>query len=680
MGPLPFRPIFWYNTSMPLDEDFLKKFKLKNLSPKEREAVERAIFCAEKREGKRINRSDTAALIRTYINRFNDLLHHRPTQERRDLALEKLKNLLHDALLSTVVPESYFAAIKRRHREEGYGDIEIPDDLKAELSQTLLDEQRRSLDAWIDYLASDDAKYPDALKYWTFRSILKMGRFDKEKHAFTSREGRGTISPFPELNREALAIVLGDVERRYAGKTDYAFTARYDIPEENKHAYRSALDKEDFSALYALAIDAFKPISEDLLVITDGEWKTFPRGSDHQLLVEKIQDYGTGWCIRGEPTARRYLADNTLHVYFSQKTRDKNAPAEVPRVVMVVDANNHITEVRGIEAHEHLDHHIGPVVDQKLREHPDGQKYQKKSKDMQCLTAIESKTKQHIPFTKEDLFFLYEVDSRIEGFGYEAAGRDPRIAELRSQRNLKEDLVILFSDEHGPCRPDQIATSPADIRPDTQAYIGSLSHKDAQGETIPIFRLLAHVPHVYASFPEGRICREELTIGTLTASELEEKLGETDAQRDRRFQVSSYARSMLHNQKQFIGPVDQRHRELHGKPETLALVRLTVADLGFPRGATTDEIFDRAQKLGLELCPPETGPHYRLQSTDQPMGDWFYIGMKQVADAGGNPLVFLLERRGSGLWLGGGWAHPGVRWNPDGRFVFRFRTSETQNL
>lgn len=654
---------------MSLDEDFLKKFKLKNLSPKELEAVERAVLRAEERGGKRVNRSDTAALIRTYINRFKDILQNRPTQERKELALEKLKNLLHDALLSTAVPESYFAAIKRRHREEGHGDIAIPDDLKAELGQTLLDEQRRSLDAWIDYLASDDAKYPDALKYWTFRSILKMGRFDKEKHAFTNREGRGTVSPFPELNREALAIVLEDMERKYGGeKTTFAFTARYDIPEDAKSAYRAALtgEREDFSTLYALAIDAFKPISEDLLEITEGGWKTFPRGSDPKCLVEDIQGYGTGWCIRGEPTARRYLENNTLRIYFSKKTRDGDAPAEVPRVVMVVNPQNQITEVRGIEAHEHLDSRIGPVVDRALSEHPDGKKYKKKSEDMQHLTAIENKTKQNIPLTKEDLLFLYEVDSRIEGFGYEAAGRDPRIAELRSRRNPKEDLPILFD-----CTPDQIALVPEEISSVTKAYIGPL----APG----IFPLLEKysIEHIYTSFPEGRIRRESLMIGGKTLKELEAALDEEDSQGNLRFQVSSYARSMLHSKKHFIDPVNERHRERQGHPETITLVRLTVADLGFPRGATTEEIYERAKTLGLELCPAEVGPYLRLAYADQPMGEWFYIGMKKITDADGYPDVFGIGRNGFGLWLFGSWADPEQHWDPDCRFVFRFRTSDS---
>jgi hypothetical protein len=118
----------------------------------------------------------------------------------------------------------------------------------------------------------------------------------------------------------------------------------------------------------------------------------------------------------------------------------------------------------------------------------------------------------------------------------------------------------------------------------------------------------------------------------------------------------------------------REHPALQEK-ETFSLVRLQVGDLGFPKGKypTTDEIYKRIEELGLELCPPETGPHYRLQYMNQPMGEWFRIGMKQITARDGNPSVFRLGRDGVGLWLGYHWAFPGDGWNPGHGFVFRLR-------
>lgn len=746
--PLHREAVFRYTSLMPLDDDFLKqkRFQRQSLRPEEKEAVDAAKCSRDRRaraRGEKIDWAKPGALVANYLQRFREILDRRPTPERRERAVEALKERLHQELLINVDHEVFtvspperireiLAAPKNPHgkpldphgkpyslshfdkriirfSEEGRGIGTVPEEERQREIDDIFKEQQRSLDTWIDYLASSDAKYPDPLKYWALRSILKMGRFDKDKHTFTNREGGGSTSPFPDLNREALAIILGDTEKKYAGRTDFAFLSRYDIAQEQKDAYRRALgmgtkdSPEDFATLYALAIDAFKPISEDLLKITDGVWMTYPQGSDPLTsvptatlngktvtglpLVPALADYGTGWCLRGEPTARRYLKDNTLSVYFSRTSSDPSAPALVPRVVMVMNPQNQITEVRGIKAHEHLDADILPVVDAALSSHPDGLKYQKKTKDMERLTTLDRLLKSNTFHTlpPEDqrsmLTFLYECDAPIEGFGYEAAGRDPRIQELRSKRNPDEDMLTLFGDEHGPCRPDQIAHHPSEIRPDTRAYIGPLLHKDAQGEIPLIFRLLAHVPNIYTSFPEGRIRLESLEIGGMTAEELEQAL------EDAGIKTSTYSKSMLRNKRQFIDPVNKHNRERKGSTETLDLVRLHIRDLGFTSMPTTRELlgeFDaegnltkegRIHELGFEFCPLETGPYKRLADKDQSPGDWYYIGMQPVTASGGGPGVFRCVRDGDGAWLSGRWALPDDHWYLDAGIVLRPRKS-----
>ena len=135
--------------------------------------------------------------------------------------------------------------------------------------------------------------------------------------------------------------------------------------------------------------------------------------------------------------------------------------------------------------------------------------------------------------------------------------------------------------------------------------------------------------------------------------------------------ISNYAKSMLKNREFVPGK----------NPEEATLIRLTVADLGFKSGVTTEQIYKRAQILGLELCPPDTGPNYRLKYQNQPLNEWLYVGMKQVTDPDGYPHVFKLERNDDGLWLlGAYWAKPGHEWYPDFKFVFRLRKSESLNL
>jgi hypothetical protein len=57
-----------------------------------------------------------------------------------------------------------------------------------------------------------------------------------------------------------------------------------------------------------------------------------------------------------------------------------------------------------------------------------------------------------------------------------------------------------------------------------------------------------------------------------------------------------------------------------GVSRAITIVELTVRNLGFAHGACLPEIITRAIELGLALCPPQTGPYFRLQYLDQPEG------------------------------------------------------------
>ena len=60
------------------------------------------------------------------------------------------------------------------------------------------------------------------------------------------------------------------------------------------------------------------------------------------------------------------------------------------------------------------------------------------------------------------------------------------------------------------------------------------------------------------------------------------------------------------------------------KETEVELVRVSVAERGFKNGATRKDIYQRAQELGLELCPNEVGPQLRLQYKDQPYNEWLH--------------------------------------------------------
>lgn len=100
------------------------------------------------------------------------------------------------------------------------------------------------------------------------------------------------------------------------------------------------------------------------------------------------------------------------------------------------------------------------------------------------------------------------------------------------------------------------------------------------------------------------------------------------------------------------------------------LVRFTVKQLGLPDGATTEEIYKKAEDLGLELCPAEVGPHLRLQYSGK---EWMLIAMKQITNRDDNPGVFTLDSGDVQLSLNAHDAEPSKGWSGYSRFVFRFR-------
>ena len=485
-----------------------------------------------------------------------------------------------------------------------------------------------------------------------------MGNYDKSKGVFNERtKGGRTVALFPELNREALAIVLGDLEKKYPDekakadktRTDLEFISRFDISQDSKQKYLKALENKNFSQLYGLAIEEFKPIAEELLKITKGKWVKYPRMSDPKQLVDSLSNYGTGWCIRGEAMAERYLVrdKNDLYVFYSL---DQEGNLVVPRVVMVINQQGNIAEVRGVARDEHLDSYIGDIVDTKLSEpefEKEGKAYRKKFSDMRVLTDVEKKVKKGEDLNSADLNFLYEVNASIEGFGY---NKDPRIKELRSQRNPQEDMPVVFG-----CDKSQIAQNAKEINKDTRAYVGHL--------TPGIFDVLSrhNIEHVYTSFPEGKIRIESLEIGGKSKSQLEQELKQAN------INISEYAKDMLNNKDFTTFP----------NPKMLSTIRLKVADL-LPGNPTIDQIYAKAKELGLELVPAEVGVRYRLKYKDQPLDEYLYMGMKQIADRRGDPDVFGLGRDEDGLWLFNIWAGPDSGWIPRDECMFSLSKSEPQ--
>lgn len=571
-----------------------------------------------------------AQRIQAFLNFFNNIIEAKKPEEQ-ERGINAIKQLFHQKFVikPEELPESYFTTQQRLARELGHGDIEITKEMRDQHTEVIIIEQQSSLDKWIDYLSSPDAMYPDWLKYYAMRSVIKIGEYDKEKKAFTKRT-KGTVKPFPDLNREALAYVLDAIEKKHK-QADLDFG---EMAEEEKQEFAELLQGENFAKLYAWAIEKVTPASQEALTSTKGKWVKYDQNSDHMPLVKSLQGHGTGWCTAGESTAQTQLQGGDFYVYYSY---DEKGQPKIPRAAIRMQEGN-IAEVRGIAKEQNLDPHIGDVVKKKLQEFPDGKEYEKKVEDMKKLTEIDNKARAGKELNQQDLIFLYEIKSPIQGFGYQA---DPRIKELRGKRNPEEDAPIVFG-----CKKEQIAHNKDEVNKDTKVYIGELYPG--------IFDQLKNVERIYTSFPEGRIMQKEITIGGKSAKELIKEIEEKG------YKMSDWAKQMM----------DNKEFKLAKKEQKLDLVVLSVAGLGFPQSATRAEIYEQAQKLGFEIVPPEVGPQLRLQYEDQPLGESLLIGSEPLLAASSGYLsVFHVYRNNIGRWLDYYHGDPDHPWSSDSRWV-----------
>ena len=267
--------------------------------------------------------------------------------------------------------------------------------------------------------------------------------------------------------------------------------------------------------------------------------------------------------------------------------------------------------------------------------------------DLRHLLDLTDKHSRNEPLTKDELAFLYEVDKPITAIGYESL-----IEKLHKDRNVEEDMLTIFG-----CTKEQIAHAPSEITENTKAYVGQLEPGIFQ-------KLPETLEHVYTSFPENKIRRATVEIGGKSKEQL------LDEMKASGIHFLSSLESTMDNPGFIIGT----------KREKVTLIRLRVSDLGFKTDATINQIYERAQALGLELCPPDTGPNYRLQYKDQPRGqgskEWVCVGMKKIPNEDGYPSIFILQCLGVGLWLDTT-DRGTTTCLPWTFFVFRFRKVET---
>ncbi len=210
--------------------------------------------------------------------------------------------------------------------------------------------------------------------------------------------------------------------------------------------------------------------------------------------------------------------------------------------------------------------------------------------------------------------------------------------EVLAASGSKEDLerlTVLRSKLEQELHSPLIARNIEQVSDKTLIYIGKLESG--------IFKQFPDtIAHIYTSLAEGELHRADIQTGGKTAHELLEpfKVNGGDYQG-----IGWLNKSIIigeDNNEQFQRALripDQQEPDYTKwklkPPEVFQYIFLSVADLGFSEETTVPEILDRAQELGLELCPADTAPQLYVQPHKLPNVHKVSVGMDIVTTASG---------------------------------------------
>ena len=348
--------------------------------------------------------------IKKYMDRL-EKAHQNATTENRK---ERLKRLYYDKYII---------------KEEN-----MPNNLSILQKEQTIENQKSSLDKWLDYLTDENTRYPMWAKYWVFQGMLKMGTYDEAHEVYQNRSEK-TSAPFVECNPEIIAKAIEILQKQLNKETI------------NDDELKKLIATGSFSKIYAVLEEKYKKNISINSDSKDGIWIKYNKGSKEEAikLAESIEGKNTHWCTASKNTAIEQVCGGEnyqggdFYVYY---TKDNENNYTNPRIAIRMEGKNSIGEIRGIEESQNMEECMIPILEEKLKtlqflKQTDVDKNLSIIDDLKKLTEINKKTTQKTPLTLEETIDLY---SKEYGFGWE---QDPRVKKIQKKRNIKEDLKIL---------------------------------------------------------------------------------------------------------------------------------------------------------------------------------------------------------------------------------------------
>jgi hypothetical protein len=468
------------------------------------------------------------ARIERYLSKLESVLQRKSDNPRVTTAAERfIGRLIDNAIInkndSALVEKTACALYRSEERiaeERGAGanvaqrTFEQVKDGYIKLIHEKHSQQKVSLSRWVDYLRGNDAHYPAWFRYLAIRSVLKMGEFNRTPPGFHHRT-KDTLAPFPDLNSEA----LGFVYKAFSEPSHNSVIQTRNMEPELVAEFRIALASKKFSSLYAVALVACNQNIDRSRI--EGEWRKYDQGSDPSILESDLEGKATGWCT-ATGSAPCHLEHGDFYVYY---TKDSNEECSVPRVAIRME-DDQISEIRGIAAGQHVESEFEEIAAEKGETLPGYKRFKKASADMKQMTAIYKKCFKKLPdsdeveplnpeLTKEELRFLYELDSNIESFGYD---RDQRIEEVLETRDQSRDYAVIFN-----CQRAQIVLEGEPFTLNTRVCFRDLTDRDYKilnshpGPLVFAGKRSFNARTALTSIPEGTVFQEDVNFSKCTS-------------------------------------------------------------------------------------------------------------------------------------------------------------------
>lgn len=324
-----------------------------------------------------------------------------------------------------------------------FDDYRIPPEDKAAYISFFRQQQRESLERWLDYLTSPRTRqsFPPLFRYWVMEEVAKLGSYDRRRCDFNTRS-RHTLAPWPPLYPEAVNLVFEEIKRRERGEPSALIFE--DV--EKRRALEDALEKGNFGRLYALAIENIREriYSPENLMRIDGVWKVYAGPQSLTELMIDLEGCFSGWCLEESPQSALYYLErySYLQIFY---TPTKNG-RWIPRVAVVNGGYGGIAEVRGIAEDQLLDPWIEPHILKITKDVPYFRQWLKRRDTIKRLAEIYDRFAKGEELTISDLNFIYGFEEKIPpvetiiGLPTE----DWRLGRIKTNRDPRKDLAIIF--------------------------------------------------------------------------------------------------------------------------------------------------------------------------------------------------------------------------------------------